>query len=259
MQRIRRKLLRAFGVDAHYPDMFRSERERFFADLYLQKIRRHLKEAFGEKEVDILDAGCQAGRLAIPLAKEGHRVTGIDTSAFALNRATAHCREEGVSISFQKGDVLKILQKGNRSFDAILCIEVLYLREAHREFLKAFRKRLRSGGLLMVTHRTKFFYITQALKKKDLESALFVLEHPEGKLWGSYFNWQTAEELRHLYQEIGFPNVSLYPIGTFSEILVDPETLPLEDRRKLFQLEDQFPDERTGCARYVLACAQKDH
>ncbi|MBI4436867.1 MAG: class I SAM-dependent methyltransferase [Candidatus Omnitrophica bacterium] len=259
MQRIRRKLLRAFGVDPHYPDMFKSERERFFAELYLQKIRNHLQEAFGQKRVEILDAGCQAGRLAIPLAKEGHRVTGIDTSSFALKRAKEHCNKEGVAISFLKGDALKLLERENHFFDAILCVEVLYLREAYREFLKVFRKRLRDGGLLMVSHRTKFFYITQALKKKDLESALFVNDHPEGKLWGSYFNWQTTGELRRLYGDVGFSRVTLYPIGTFSEILIEPETLPAEERKKLFQIENRFSDERTGCARYVLACARKDH
>ena len=91
MKRIRRKLMRSLlGVDPDYGDMFTSEGERFFAELYLQHIRRHLKEAFGGRAVTILDAGCQAGRLAIPLAKDGHRVTAVDTSSFALKKAKEH-------------------------------------------------------------------------------------------------------------------------------------------------------------------------
>jgi len=258
MKRIKRKFLRTLlGVDPEYSDMFESVREKFFAGLYLQKIRDHFKEAFGEKRLAILDAGCQAGRLAIPLAKEGHHVTAVDTSPFALLRAKDHCKEEGVSVSFLRGDVAKILGKNAHSFDVILCLEVLYLREKYREFLDLFLKHLAPGGLLMVSHRTKFYYISLALKKNDLESALFVMEHSEGKLWNSYFNWQTVEELKHLYREVGLSKVDLYPIGTFSEVLIDPQALPLEDRERLFRIENEFPDERKGCARYILVCARK--
>lgn len=258
MKRLQRKLLRTFlGVDPEYGDMFESPGEQFFAALYLEKIRDHFRETFGSRKLTILDAGCQAGRLAIPLAKDGHQVTGIDTSPFALKRARGHCQEENVSVSFLKGDVSKILEKSDRLFDAILCIEVLYLREKYREFLSLFRNHLAPGGLLLVSHRTKFYYITLALKKNDLESALFVMEHSEGKLWDSYFNWQTVEELRRIYQETGFPEVDLYPIGTFSEIFIDPEALSPENRHRLFRLESEFRDERKGCARYLLACACK--
>lgn len=245
-----------FGVDPDYGDMFASVGERFFAELYLQKIRSHFKEAFGERKVTILDAGCQAGRLAIPLAKEGHRVTGVDTSAFALKKAKDHCREENVSISFVKGDVSKVLEKNKDPFDVILCIEVLYLREKHKEFLALFRKQLAPGGLLITSHRTKFYYMSLALKKNDPESALFVMEHSEGELWGSYYNWQTVEELGRIYREIGFPETVLHPIGTFSEILIDPEALSPDGRKTLFRIESEFSEERRGCARYLLACAR---
>lgn len=246
------------GVDPAYSDMFLNEGEKFFAELYLEKIRHYLEETFEREKAEILDAGCQAGRLAIPLAKEGYRVTGVDTSGFALKRAKEHAQREGVSLSFVKGDVSSILRKRVRSYDAILCIEVLYLREKYREFLDLFRERLNPGGLLITSHRTKFYYMSQALKKSDLESALYVLEHSEGKLWDSYFNWQTAEELRDLYRETGFPRVALSPIGTFSEILVDPVQFSPEQRKKLFRIENEFHDERTGCARYILACARKE-
>ena len=118
--------------------MFLNEREKFFGELYLHHIRRFLRETFGEKKVSILDAGCQAGRLAIPLAKEGHGLTAVDTSGFALKQAKRHAEEEGVSVHFLKGDVSEILTRDPQAFDVILCIEVLYLREKYREFLRLF-------------------------------------------------------------------------------------------------------------------------
>ena len=40
-------------------------------------------------EGDVLELGCGSGRLLLPLAKAGHRVTGIDLSAKMLQRARA--------------------------------------------------------------------------------------------------------------------------------------------------------------------------
>lgn len=258
LKRVRRKLMRAlFGIDPAYSDMYEDEGERFFAALYLQKIRHHLQETFGSRKVDILDAGCQAGRLAIPLAKDGHRVTAMDTSSFALRRLQMHCREEGVEVSRSKGDIARLLQNDKHFFDAILCIEVLYLRENYREILRLFWERLSPGGLLITSHRTKYFYLTQALKEKNCDRALFILEQSEGKLGGSYFNWQTVAELKALYRELGVSETALYPIGSFTEILVEPKDFSAEDREKLLRIESDFEDERRGCARYLLACAQK--
>ncbi len=258
MQKLKRKLSRTLlGKDPDYPDMFTSVREQFFAQLYLRKIRAHLSEVFGERKISLLDAGCQAGRLSIPLARDGHEVTGVDTSSFALKRAALHAKETGVSLSLLHGDVSKILEKENCLFDAILCLEVLYLRENFKDFLRIFREHLTENGFLAVSHRTKFFYLTQAIKKSDLKTASFILENSEGKLWGSYFNWQSVAELKTLYAASGFGEVVFYPIGTFSEILIEPDTVSPEDRQTLFRIEEEFPDERTGCARYVLACARK--
>jgi len=258
MIQIKRKLMRGFfGIDPNYSDMFLSSNERFYASLYLEKISRHFKSVFGSKKLRILDAGCQAGRLAIPLAREGHHVTGVDTSAFALRRAKSHAQKEEVSVSWVKGDVQNFLRRNTHPFDVILCIEVLYLRENYRAFLSLFNEHLSSGGLLIVSHRTKFYYISQALKKEDFETALSVVTQQEGHLWGSYFNWQTAKETKALYEALGFRETALYPIGTFSENIIQLESLSEENRSKLLRIESEFKEERSGCARYLLACAQK--
>ena len=81
MQKIVRKLLRTImGYDPAYYDMYADGDESFFARLYLQRILAHLSDAGIRPPARILDAGCQTGRLAIPLAERGFRVTGVDTS-----------------------------------------------------------------------------------------------------------------------------------------------------------------------------------
>ena len=52
-----------------------------------------------------LDLGCGPGALAIGLAKLGWRVTAIDFSDVAIERARASSAHEGVSVSFEVADV----------------------------------------------------------------------------------------------------------------------------------------------------------
>jgi SAM-dependent methyltransferase len=63
------------------PELYDLEHEDFAddLDLYLQ-----LADVIGDP---ILELGCGTGRVLLPLAKAGHRVTGIDRSAAMLDRA----------------------------------------------------------------------------------------------------------------------------------------------------------------------------
>src|SRR5262249_42708883 len=45
----------------------------------------------------ILDFGCGAGRLTIPLARIAFHVTGVDSSAARIDEARANCERAGVS------------------------------------------------------------------------------------------------------------------------------------------------------------------
>src|SRR5688572_27682718 len=58
-------------------------------DLYV-----HLGEMIGDP---IVEVGCGTGRILIPLAQAGHRVTGIDSSTAMLARAEQAAARAGVS------------------------------------------------------------------------------------------------------------------------------------------------------------------
>jgi ubiquinone/menaquinone biosynthesis C-methylase UbiE len=53
----------------------------------------------------ILELACGTGRVAIPLAKAGYRVTGLDASTSMLAQARRRSAEEGVSVEWLHGDV----------------------------------------------------------------------------------------------------------------------------------------------------------
>jgi ubiquinone/menaquinone biosynthesis C-methylase UbiE len=72
----------------------------------------------------ILDVGTGTGRAAIALARRGAIVTGVDASAEMLDVARQRAAEEGVQVTFARGDV-HALEFPDRSFDAVVCLRVL--------------------------------------------------------------------------------------------------------------------------------------
>lgn len=257
VQKLKRKTLRAvFRYDPSYTDMFADQSEIYFARLYFHQLQSYLETLSDGAE--ILDAGCQAGRFTVPLAKMGFHVTGIDTSGFSLSRAQKHCKEAGVQTKLIKGDIGRVCQTLEEGFfDAVFCAEVLYLHPHYQTLMKEMIRVLKPGGLLITSHRTKFYYLMKALLQKDYLTARFIVENSEGPLWGTYFNWQTVAQLRHLHQSLGLQSQGVHPIGIFSEIYLAPGELAPSLQDQLFHIEKDPFDEVMGCTRYLLAVGKK--
>lgn len=257
LQKLRRKTLRTlFRYDPSYTDMFEDKSEAYFARLYLYHMEPYLAEL--PQGAKILDAGCQAGRFTVPLAKMGFQVTGLDSSGFSISRAQKHCRANNVPAEFIRGDIGEICARLSEiSFDAILCMEVLYLHRHYRNLMTAMLRVLKQEGILLSSHRTKFYYLIRALQQKDFTTARLIVENEEGILWGTYFNWQTVEQLKMLHNQLGLKTEGIHPVGIFSEFSLSPGELELSGQEALFETEKDPFDEVTGCTRYLLAVAQK--
>jgi SAM-dependent methyltransferase len=105
----------------------------------------------------ILDLGCGHGRIAIPLAQRGYRVTGLDLSAVFLERARADAAAAGVAIKWLRGDMRALPFEA--AFDAVISIftSFAYLEseEEDLEVLRQVRQALKPGGLFLLecSHR----------------------------------------------------------------------------------------------------------
>src|SRR5262245_42954499 len=77
-----RKVADAYERIAPLYDLVPAYRDRGDIAFYLNAA----KQASG----DILEIGCGSGRVLIPIAREGHRITGLDVSAAMLDK----CRDE---------------------------------------------------------------------------------------------------------------------------------------------------------------------
>lgn len=60
----------------------------------------------GLPPADAVDAGCGEGADAIWLARQGWRVTGLDLSQVALDRAARHARDAGVEVDWRFADLV---------------------------------------------------------------------------------------------------------------------------------------------------------
>ncbi|MDA8245007.1 MAG: class I SAM-dependent methyltransferase [Elusimicrobia bacterium] len=83
---------------------------------YLEK----LFKKYGLKPKSLLDLGCGTGSHAVPLAKKGYAVTGVDRSPGMLAAAARKARATGVKLRFIQGDLTKLASPGK--FDAVICM-----------------------------------------------------------------------------------------------------------------------------------------
>ena len=139
----------------------------------------------------------------------------------------------------------------------MICNEVLYLRENWRELLQGLIRLLRPGGLCFISHRPTGYYLAEAFQQKDWEAVRNLLSAGEGKVLGSYYNWQDREELERVYEESGIQVLEIVPVGFISWLAVNPEKLTEEQRDLLFEAEIASLHRCSGSGRYLLVCGKK--
>lgn len=94
--------------------------------------------------LNILDIGCGAGFLSNALAKEGHRVTGIDLSPKSL--AVAKKWDQTQTVQYMQLDAFA-LPFEEKSFDVICAMDFLEHVEMPDQIVRKAAKLLRPGGL----------------------------------------------------------------------------------------------------------------
>lgn len=98
-----------------------------------------------------LDVGCGEGADAVWLARRGWRVTGLDVSRVALDRAQEHARDAGVTISWvHAGLVEAALPAG--TFDLVSAQYAVLLKTADAVAERTLAGLVAPGGTLVVVH-----------------------------------------------------------------------------------------------------------
>jgi SAM-dependent methyltransferase len=107
------------------------------------------EELAGSQARDVLDLGCGTGRVAVRLARRGHRVTGLDREAEFLAEAARRALDHGVEIETVVGDAREF--ELERRFDLVLApmqlVQLFHGSDERLEMLNAAAAHLRPGGL----------------------------------------------------------------------------------------------------------------
>ncbi len=172
---------------------FRSLSDDEWKRAYNEAWRHHRNECVEETDEELFlralketgsvaDIGCGQGALAIRLAREGYRVTGIDVSSEALDLARARARQKGVSVDWMEG-FAEQLPLADKSVDYIVTAHTLeHVRDLDavaREFQRVARKKIviltpkQQFRMYMDNYHTQFFpeerQLTEAMGLRRFE------------------------------------------------------------------------------------------
>ncbi|MHB0868260.1 MAG: class I SAM-dependent DNA methyltransferase [Chloroflexota bacterium] len=140
---------------SRYADLYDTLGQSDFSQAMLllaeRTIRRHALAGH-----EILDLACGTGTVALLLAREGYRVTGVDRSEEMLEIARMKAREAGIEADFLRQDMT--LLEMERSFDLALCFydslnHLLSLRDLEMAF-QGVASVLKPNGLFIFDMNT---------------------------------------------------------------------------------------------------------
>lgn len=104
----------------------------------------------------VLELGCGTGRIAVPIARAGARIVGIDRSEEMLARARTRVRRGGLSrrLTLVRGDIRDLPFTARRKFSAVLAAYgILQSLTRERDLIRTFAsvaRVLRRGGLFAI-------------------------------------------------------------------------------------------------------------
>ena len=108
----------------------------------------------------LLDIGCGGGLICEPLARLGGHVPGLDPAIDTIEAARRPAAGQGLDIDYRAARVEDLEAEG-RTFDAIICLEVVEHVPDVGAFLKSCAALVRPGGLMLLStiNRTMKAYL----------------------------------------------------------------------------------------------------
>lgn len=164
---------------------------------------------------EVLDLCGGYGRIAIPLARRGYRMTVLDRSDYLLSEGRRRAQEAGVEITWLQGDMREI--PSGLSFDAIINIFTSFgyfdEEKENERVIAGAARRLKPGGLLLidVIHRDPLLWRGVAHRWEELEHH-WLLEESSAELTTS--RWHSQRWL--IPKDGGAPTQQAHSVRVYS-------------------------------------------
>ena len=102
----------------------------------------------------VVDFGCGTGYYTIPLAKQVHKVIGVDVHPEMLKKAKKQAEKHSLNIEFLQSDGTQI-HLPDSTVDLILLIRVFHEINDKNKVLKEFKRILKQEGRVAIKEKTK--------------------------------------------------------------------------------------------------------
>jgi ubiquinone/menaquinone biosynthesis C-methylase UbiE len=201
-----------------------------------------------QAEGEVLDLACGTGRITIPVAEAGIRVTGLDLSVEMLQRAEQKARERGVleRITFVQGDMRKF--DLGKQFPLIMIpfrsfLHLLQIQEQMKA-LGCIRRHLAPGGKLALNvFVPKISHLYEESEKMSLRGTYPLESGEEVAMWDytRYDHFQQLAEVTRTYERInGAGVVTEKVVGRFTLRYIFPAELHHLLRLNGFKVVERF-------------------
>ena len=111
----------------------------------------------------VLDVACGTGNLALPAARAGATVTGVDLAPNLVEQARENAKREGLNIQFDEGDA-EALPYDVASFDAVVTMFGAMFAPRPELVASELKKVCRPGGFIAMANWTPGGFIGQMFK-----------------------------------------------------------------------------------------------
>lgn len=154
------------------------------------------------KGLKVLDLGCGDGTTAIPEAKLGADVLGVDIATYLVEAGNKRAKNEGLSnCTFQEGDATDLQELKDQSFDLVVSIFGAMFAPKPFDVAKELVRVTRPGGRIIMGNWIPGdpTLVAQILKI----SAAYTPPPPEGFI--SPMLWGIEEHVAERFQNAGVP------------------------------------------------------
>lgn len=152
--------------------------------------------------MDVLDLGCGDGTTALPAARRGANVLGVDIAENLVAAGNARAAEEGLhSLRFQDGDASDLRDLADESFDLVVSIFGAMFAPRPLDVAREMVRVTRKGGRIVMGNWIPGdpTLIAQVLKT----SAAYTPPPPEGFI--SPVSWGVEDNVRERFGAAGVP------------------------------------------------------
>lgn len=129
----------------------------------------------------VLDIACGAGQTAIPMARNGNQVTGIDIAANLIETAKERAEKEKLEIHFEEADA-EDLPYGDESFDVVFSLIGAMFAPRPDKVASEMARVCRPGGRIIMGNWTPSGFVGEMFK--TMGAHLPPSGFPAPTLWG---------------------------------------------------------------------------